>query len=159
MTFLVDAGSIIASGDRIDLNATELTYQHNNLFQVPQVPGKSTGSSWNFRLPVARYSGFESIQYTVNGFFDDTGTSYKNPPTGTTNYFITGSMLHGLATSGSVYALIDPRIINARPTGSGSLAYVIISGYKMARNTQSAISSSDIGYVMDYSLELREIQV
>jgi len=159
MTFLVCPGSLVASGDLINMNATDFTQTHANFAIAPQVPGKSTGSSWNFRLAKGKYVGFENPIYIVNGMIDDSGMSHNNPDTGTTNYHMTGSMLRGLALTGSVVALIDNKIISASPYGEGSLAYCMVKGYNISRNNQTATTNTDVGYLLNYTMDFVEVQI
>ena len=46
---LVDAGSLVCSGAAISFNAIEHTMGLNTFWNVPDVGGKSTGSSYGWR--------------------------------------------------------------------------------------------------------------
>lgn len=157
MTFIIDPGSFVASGAQIDMNATEINYTVATLNQIPQVPGKSTGSSYNFRLPKGKSTGFEAPVTVVQGVID-TGTSNYTNPDSSGMYRMTGSMLKGLALTGSMVAVIDNKAIVATPTGGGSMIYCMVNGYNLTRNNMSH-DGTDSGYIMGYQIDLTEVQV
>jgi|GEM_PF-2954737 len=161
MTLLVDAGSLICSGAAIDLNATEHTMSMNAFWSVPDVPAKSTGSSYNIRLAQGRYTGFSNPTHQITGLYDDTGRAYNNFTSLAENgaYFVTGSMLSGMIMSGGVFALIDEKIITASEFGNGSMVYVVPTAYNVIRTPRSDKGSSGVGYMVEYSISFKEVQV
>ena len=158
---LVDAGSVVCSGAAMDFNATNHTMSFNAYWNVPPVPSKSTGSSYNIRLAGAQFTGVENPEHTITGVYDDTGRSYDNFTSLTTDgaYRMTGSMLKGVLMAGSVFALIDSEVIKAATFGSGSMVYVVPQSYNVIRTPSSASSKTNRGYVIDYSIKLKEVQV
>jgi len=160
MTILVDAGSLICSGAAIDLQATEHTATMNAFWNVPSVPGRSTGSSYNWRLAEGQYSGIANPGHQITGVYDTLLNAGTNKTNLTDNgaYFVTGSMLAGIMMSGSVFALIDDRVNTISEYGSGSMVYVAPISFKILRPNTSRKSSTR-GYILDYSLDMIEVKV
>lgn len=158
---LIDAGSLVVSGAAIDLNAREHSMTLNTFWKAPQVPFNPTGSSYNLRLPQAQYTGIEPPTHQISGFYDDTGRGYNNSTSLADNgaYFITGSMLKGIALSGSVFALVDSEVIQASNFGSGSMVYVVPTSYNLSRANINSAGDGTVGYQVDYSITFTEIQV
>ena len=158
---LVDAGSLVCSGATIDLNATEHMMTANAYWTVPQVPAKGTTNIYNLRLGQAQFVGIEGPSHKITGIYDDTGRSYNNYTSLVSNgaYYITGSMLGGIVMAGSMFALIDEEVIKCSNYGSGSMAYVVPVGYNVSRAPSSAYKSTKKGYIVKYSIDLKQVQV
>ena len=158
---LVDAGSVVVSGAAIDLNAQEHSMNFNTFWNVPDTPGKATGSNFNTRLSQGRYAGYTGPVHQITGYYDDTGRGYNNFTSLANNgaYFLTGSMLVGIALSGSQFALIDSEVIKARDYGSGSMTYVVPIDYSVSRAVTSSAGAGSVGYIVNYNLKLKEVQV
>lgn len=160
MVLLVDAGSLVVSGAAMDLQATEHTATWDAYWSVPDVPGRSTGSSYNQRLAGGQYTGITNPGHQITGVYDTLLNAGTNATNLTSNgaYSITGSMLSGIMMTGSVFALIDARVNTISEFGSGSMVFVVPTSYKILRPNTSRKASTR-GYFIDYSLSMKEIKV
>jgi len=158
---LVDAGSLVCSGAAMDLNATQHTMTSNAYWTAPQVPSKGTTNIYNSRLAQSQFVGIEGPEHKISGMYDDTGRSYNNYTSLTTqgSYRITGSMLGGVLMAGSMFALIDEEVIKTTNYGNGSMAYVVPVSYNVIRTPDSAYTNTKRGYLISYSIDFKQVQV
>lgn len=150
------SGTNPLAGSIINCDATEVTHVMNPFVQIQNTPGKYTGSDWNFRLAKPKYMGFENPVVTIAGLLDTKNISYKGGtnPDSDSNLKITGSMIWGLASAGTI-CLIDDLVLPVNPT------YATIRGKRVSRNPNSATTNleADKGYILDYNMEFVEVQV
>ena len=159
---VIDSGSVIASGNAINLMAIEHTLSMNGFWNVPQVPSKDTGSSHNLRLAQGKYTGYANPTHSITGIYDATNnTAYDNFNSLANEgfYFATGSMLSGMILAGTPLALIDANMIGYSNYGSGSMVYVVPVSYKAVRTPESDKGAGSTGYLIEYSMDFAEVQV
>ena len=143
-TYLKNSG--IDAGSKIDLLVRNVTYAWQNFTPSPEIPGKNTGSSYDFRLAEVDYLGHANPIITVEGII-----RLGNDLNDDGSVAITMERMGSFLMIGSDSVFYDDGLV-MNPAGS---TMVVPQSFKAVRNVSSA-GRKDLGDIINYNLILRE---
>lgn len=125
MTYTYIKHDSLNDGSAIDLSGRVATYDFNNFITTPEVPSKDVGSSWNFRLAEADYTGHANPAWVVEGLMPS-GVSTNTEG----SMIVTFQILGSYCSFGSPIIFYDPEFIQ-NPAGS---TWVLPKNFKVEKD-------------------------